>query len=832
MSTASASTSPDQHGRADAAFATLGRFVIRFRWLIVVFWLAVAVVTSAALPSLSSEVNDNNSAFLPANAPSQKAANLAAPLLGGQGSGRVSPITIIAVRSGGQLTAGDIAAVEREARLAAGSDQVTSVRALGISPDGRAVQLRAEARVSGGDITKDKTIIDDLQATFPRAAAPSGLQFHLAGQVATVVANNASSAKSGKQVQNLSLLLIVVLLLLVFRSVQAALVTLIPSGLALAVATRLIGGLGQAGLLISSITQVLLIVLLLGAGTDYGLFLVFRVREELRAGHAPHDAVLRALVRVGESITASAGTVILALLTLLLASFSLYHDLAVPLAVGVAVMLLIGLTLLPALLAILGRKAFWPAKIEPGPPRDGAWGRIAARLVRRPRTTLAVGVIVFLALAVGALGYTAGGFGGATNAPSGSDAAAGNGALTAHFPQASNNPGNLILGYAQPVYANPSVLASASSSLHASGAFTTLAGPLDTTGTPLTPAQYRALHARLGAPQHLPVAEPAGLGLPAATYQAYRASAEFVSADGRVVQFEATLRAGAQSSTAAMNATPHIRDVIARAASASGARASGVAGEAAAVYDINHTADHDLAVVVPVAIIAIGILLAAVLRSAVAPLYLIVSVGLSYLAALGVATIVFIDIAGQGGISFILPFLMFIFLLALGEDYNILVMTRIREEARELPLREAVVRAISRTGPTVTSAGIILGGTFAVFAIVGGGGSDGGQLRAIGFGLCFGILMDTFLVRTLLVPSTVMLLGRLNWWPSRMSRGRGLGERTAADSSRLRHAGARRAGNRVFTSARPVSKCAHAVGRLAPSLLRWPGPTPPRPRCG
>jgi RND superfamily putative drug exporter len=188
------------------------------------------------------------------------------------------------------------------------------------------------------------------------------------------------------------------------------------------------------------------------------------------------------------------------------------------------------------------------------------------------------------------------------------------------------------------------------------------------------------------------------------------------------------------------------------------------------VYDINTTANNDLALIIPVAIVAIGLLLALVLRSLIAPIYLILSVVLSYLAALGVATIVFIDLAGNSGIIFILPFLMFVFLLALGEDYNILVMTRIREEAKRMPLREAVVKAIARTGPTVTSAGLILGGTFVVFGIVGGGGSQGSQLRAIGFGLGFGILMDTFLVRTLLVPSTVILLDRWNWWPSAMAR--------------------------------------------------------------
>jgi RND superfamily putative drug exporter len=185
---------------------------------------------------------------------------------------------------------------------------------------------------------------------------------------------------------------------------------------------------------------------------------------------------------------------------------------------------------------------------------------------------------------------------------------------------------------------------------------------------------------------------------------------------------------------------------------------------------VSSTSNADLVHIVPVAIVAIGILLALVLRSLVAPLYLIISVALSYLAALGVSTLVFIDIAGNGGLTFILPFLMFIFLLALGEDYNILVMTRIREEAHKRPLREAVVAAIGVTGPTVTAAGLVLVGTFAVLAFAGGGGPGGSQVQDIGFGLAIGILMDTFLVRTLLVPSTVALLGRWNWWPLRLEQ--------------------------------------------------------------
>ena len=253
-------------------------------------------------------------------------------------------------------------------------------------------------------------------------------------------------------------------------------------------------------------------------------------------------------------------------------------------------------------------------------------------------------------------------------------------------------------------------------------------------------------------------------------YQLYRATAPYVSADGLTFQFQTNLKAGDPSSTAAMNAVPALRQTAAQAASAMGAVDYGVGGEAPAFYDISQISDSDLLRVIPIAILVIGVLLALVMRSLVAPLYLIASVGLSYLAALGLSVLIFVKLAGDGGLTFILPFLMFVFLLALGEDYNILVMSRIREEAHHLPLREAVSRAVGATGSTVTSAGMVLAGTFAVFAVVGGRGSGGSQIRDVGVGLALGVLMDTFVVRTVLVPATVVLLGRWNWWPSRLSR--------------------------------------------------------------
>jgi putative drug exporter of the RND superfamily len=583
-------------------------------------------------------------------------------------------------------------------------------------------------------------------------------------------ANNTSANKAMGRIGIFSVLLIIVLLLIVLRSPLAAVITFVPAVVALLVSEKFIAGLGAHGLQISTVTQTLLIVLMLGAGTDYGLFLVYRFREELRSGTGEHEAVVRALARTGESITGSAGTVILALLTLLLAGFGLYRDLGVPLALGVAVMLLAGLTLLPALLAVSARAVF-PGSTAGARDRPGLWGRVAARTVRHPVAVLCAGVAIFAALALAATAYKTAGLNRSTAVPAGSDAAAGEAILASDFPQSSASPSDLILRYVTPVWEHPADLATAAAVLGKPGLFAGLAGPLDPNGTTLSPAGYTRLHAAFGDPRQLPLTEPAAAAgkVPASVYNAYRATAQYVSSDGTTVRFAAGLRAGPQQSTAAMDATPAVRAALAAAARASGATGDGVAGQAAALYDVSGTADDDLTRIIPVAVLAIAILLGLVLRSLVAPAYLVITIAVSYLAALGLTTFLVIILGGQDGLVFLLPFLMFVFLLALGEDYNILIMTRIREEARELPLRAAVIRAIGVTGPTVTSAGLILAGTFAVFAAAGGG-VMGGQLQSIGLGLALGVLLDTFGVRTLLVPSIVVLLGRWNWWPSRLAK--------------------------------------------------------------
>jgi RND superfamily putative drug exporter len=202
---------------------------------------------------------------------------------------------------------------------------------------------------------------------------------------------------------------------------------------------------------------------------------------------------------------------------------------------------------------------------------------------------------------------------------------------------------------------------------------------------------------------------------------------------------------------------------LAAVAQATGAQAYGVAGPDASDYDIQSASNTSLELVVPVVLVIILILLGLLLRSLVAPWYLAVTVVLSYLASLGFAMIVFVHLGGNSGLIFVLPLLMFVFSMALGEDYNILVMSRIREEAtRQASFRGALTHAIGITGGTVTSAGTILAGTFAVLGLAGGNS----QAQQLGFSIAFGVILDTFFVRTLLVPSIAMLLGRWNWWPA------------------------------------------------------------------
>src|SRR6266851_3923784 len=500
----------------DAIFRAIGSFAVRFRWLVLAAWVVGAIAAMSLLPSLSSVTQNNNTKFLPASAPSSHAADLAAPF----GTAALVPIPVVAARTGSLLTPADITALtalQGKLKSVAGVSRVLDA---GRSPDGHAEQLVVLAQQGGGNQNYATDLVNGLRTKITQAGLPAGLQAHLAGDIAAQVDQQKASGNTGSQLQIVSLVFIIGLLVLIFRSFTLALVTVAPALVSVLISGPLVAEAAKHGLQVSPLAQFLLIVLVLGAGTDYGLFLVFRVREELRAaGHdvtgmagapqyglfrsllsdlagprpAARTALVESVTRVGESITFSAATVIAAVLTLLAASFPFYSNLGIPFAIAIGVTLLAGLTLLPALLSIrlsllamkrtLFKAMFHRPKLLPwsiqGSGGTGVWGRVAGRIVRRPGTTLAIGVVAFGGLALAVLGYTASGFGGSTAPPGGSDSAKGTLLLTKYFPESAANPTSPIFKFSQPVWTDPQVLAKATSEPKASSLFTTVARPLN-----------------------------------------------------------------------------------------------------------------------------------------------------------------------------------------------------------------------------------------------------------------------------------------------------------------------------------------------------------------
>lgn len=755
-------------------FAAIGRFSVKFRWLMVLVWIVGTFAAVHYLPNLSDATQSDNSSFLPANAPSEKAINLAGAF--GKTANAAPIQVVIATKNNATLSTPDLAYISNLQSSLAKVSGVESVRVAGQSGDGQADQL--VVLLSGGSNTDPTPLVDSVRSAIGKVSKPSDVQVHLAGQIADSVDSSKKSGATNNKVILGSIIFIIILLLLIFRAPLAPLITLIPAAIVVTLSGPVIAEFAKHGLKVSSLAQLLLSVLVIGAGTDYGLFLIFRVREGMASGLKSKDAVVHAVSRVGESITFSAATVIVALLSLTFASFQLYSTLGVPLAIGIGFMLLAGLTLLPALLAIFGRATFWPSKrARTTYTKTGLWGRVSSSVVKRPIPVLVTGLVFLGILSLFVFHYQSGGFGSTASSTTGTDSAAGDSLVAKHYPSNSSNPTQVLFVLPQTVWQNPQQLAEITSQLKAAPEFKDVNGPLNPNGIPITPQQLSAWYKIFGPPSTKPSVEatlPKTVKVPTnplaavaviREFRIYSALANFIAPDGRTVQYAVSLTAGDPSTTQAINATPVVRARIQQIASNVHATDSGVVGEAPALYDISSISNSDLKKVIPIAIVVIGILLAILLRSLIAPLYLILSVGLSYLASLGLSVLIFMDGKHDSGLIFILPFLMFIFLLALGEDYNILVMTRIREEAHTQPLKKAVSQALVTTGTTVTSAGLVLAGTFAVFAFVGGSGSS--EIQEIGIGLALGILMDTFLVRTLIVPSIVVLLGKWNWWPTK-----------------------------------------------------------------
>jgi RND superfamily putative drug exporter len=524
-----------------------------------------------------------------------------------------------------------------------------------------------------------------------------------------------------------TVVLVLVLLGAIYRAPLIAIIPIVVVALAYQMATGFIYLYAEAGNTVNSNSTGILVVLMFGVGTDYCLLLVSRYREELHRVEDKHEAMARALRRAGPALLASGCTVIAAMLVLLLADTGSTNALGPVSAIGVASVLLAGLTLLPALLTAAGRRGFWPRRsvvaYQPDVDlvrRPGLWRRFGDRVLRRPGLALGATTALFGLFALGLLAYqedySIGGF-----FKKSVESVDGFDVLGESFPQGALGPTSILV---------------------------------QRDGGRATDADLAAVRERVqGIDGVASVGEPQR------------------SEDGAIGKIDVTFSDDPYSE-AALARVDTLRDSV---SDLPGGATALVGAGSAVQEDFNVAAERDLRVIVPVALLVIAIILGILLQAIVAPLVLIATVMASFFGTLGLSIFFFIEVQGTAGVDASLPVFAFIFLVALGVDYTIFLMSRVREEARVHGTREGTLRALAATGPVITSAGVILAGTFSVLMTL-----PVTFAFNIGFMVAVGILLDTFVVRTIMVPAAVELLGDRVWWPS-TARGGGRALREHAE---------------------------------------------------
>ena len=567
------------------------------------------------------------------------------------------------------------------------------------------------------------------------------LETGVSGIVAQLVDSSHAFKNLNGSLTEAAIILVIVLLLLIYRSPVLPFVPLVSVGLAYVVSQAIFGAIARGmNLIVNPQSTSLAVVLILGAGTDYTLFIASRFREELRQYQNKYEAMWHTMSNIGEAIASSALIVVVTLLVMVFASLKFFSNLGPSAALAIAGMLAAGLTLVPAALVLLGRRAFWPFMPRYGEvhrEESGVWGFVARHVAARPGAVFAATGILFLGLAA----LTAG--------------------LKQRYDFVSNFPANYSSRQGQELLekAGPADVGRLSPTSVYVTANDNILSHLD---------QLAAVSDALAGTNGVQTVTGFG-GNPRPTPPeiqqrdlAAQSANRLISADGKTAQVTVYLNQD-PFSTAAMDFIPHIRSNARSAVSGSGLRIN-VGGETAVNADTRSDITRDELLLGPIIFLLIGIILGLLLRSVIAPLYLLASTLLSFFATLGLTAFVFQGVLNNSGIQDFVPPFMAVFLIALGADYNVFIMSRVREESHRVGIHDGTRKALARTGGVITSAGVILSGTFGVLLIL-----PLQFLQQIGFAVAAGILLDTFIVRALFVPSIVFLLGRWNWWPSRSS---------------------------------------------------------------
>ena len=676
--------------------------------IVLALWLVVVIVAAGFAAKLTDVQNNESSSWLPASAESTRALDRLAAFQ----DPNAIPTVVVYRSTSGPLDRATLAAIEEQARGFRRMDGATAVvspataQRLGVpavSADGQVAQTTVTFDFGRNGWNKMPEAADRLRA----AAAIDGVAVHIAGQGGQAADSAEAFAGLDSTLLFSTVAVVIVILLLTYRSPVLWLLPVVSAGVALTTAQAVVYFAAKyADLTVNGQSQGILTVLVFGAGTDYALLLVARYREELRRHEDRHEAMAFALHRAAPAIVASAATVVLGMLCLLFAEMSSTAGLGPVAAIGIAVGLLVMITLLPALLVITDRWVFWPARPRFGsaePTSSGLWARVGRRISLRPRAVW-VGTAVALGIAcLGTLTLDAQGLTTEDSYTKDFDSIVGQRVLTDHG----------LVDQSTPLM----VVANAGRGAAVGEALAGVDGLSSVSPVPVVKGDVAYVQATI-------------------TSEAL-SQAAFDTVD---------------AARAAVHAVP-------------GADAL-VGGYSAISLDVENASSRDNLVIIPIVLVVVMLILMLLLRAVLAPLLLIGTVVLSFGAALGLSSLVFTYVFGFAGADASLPLFVFVFLVALGIDYNIFLMTRVREETQTRGTRQGSLVALSATGGVITSAGLVLASTFLVLGTL--------PLVAfveIGVAVALGVLLDTLIVRSVLVTALNLDLGSRIWWPSRLDRG-------------------------------------------------------------
>ncbi|MFI5924919.1 MMPL family transporter [Micromonospora sp. NPDC051543] len=691
--------------------------------VVVLAWLVIGAVAGPYAGRLGEVSTNDNAAFLPTDAEATRAQDLA----GGFVDRQTTPALVVYERSSGITDADRQRVAADAARFARVPGVVTPLSPPIPSEDGQALQVvvpvdDAEGEQIGAVVRQVRDIAGgDRDGLTVDVAGPAGLLADLI---------EVFSAIDGPLLL-VTLVVVLVILLIVYRSPVLWVFPLLAAGMSYALAAVFVYLLADADVLkLNGQAQGILTVLVFGAGTDYALLLIARYREELHRHERPWSAMRAAWRGAAPAIIASGGTVIVSLLCLLLSSLNSNRALGPVAAIGIAATLLVMLTFLPALLVLGGRWAFWPRRprVDQADPQaeHGIWSRIAGFVARHARPIWLSTAVVLAVLTLGLTQLGATILGQSDLFTQRTDSVDGQEAVARHYPAGTGSPATIFTTQqsaqrvAEVAQGVPGVAAVRPFSGGQQG------GPPDRNAAPKV-------------------------------------------VDGRV-QLEATLT-DPPDSDGAERTIRDLREAVHRVPDADAV----VGGFTAINVDTSDAAKRDQNVIIPVVLVVIAVILALLLRALVAPLLLIGTVLLSFAATLGLCALLFRHVFGFPGVDSSFPLFAFVFLVALGIDYNIFLMSRVREESVKRGTRAGVLAGLAVTGGVITSAGIVLAATFSALAVL-----PLVVLVELGTAVAIGVLIDTIIVRSLLVPALTYDIGPKIWWPGRLSRTNG--EREARDA--------------------------------------------------